>query len=343
MFVATPTSARWILGGVLAICSGALHAETPKTAAGFAPAVLPGKGLAQHPFLYAGEWDHRYPDQTMFVVRDGKVAWTYTIKLKDEAGQIQEFSDATMLSNGNIAFARKTGAGIVTPQKTLIWNYDAPPGFEVHVAQPIGLERVMLIQNGNPAKAMVINIRTGKAETEFKLSPGNPAATHGQFRRARMTLAGTLLVAHMDNNKVAEYDLDGKEIWAIAVLSPWAAVRLHNGNTLVTSNRGFVREYNSQGEKIWEFTQKDLPEIKLFNFQEANRLANGNTVMSLWCPGELRDPKEWPKSVQVIEVTAKKKLVWALRSWDNPANLGPATCIQLLDQPGKAEDGDQPR
>ena len=40
----------------------------------YAPAVLPGKGLAQHPFLYTGEWDHRANrDQTIFVVRDGKV------------------------------------------------------------------------------------------------------------------------------------------------------------------------------------------------------------------------------------------------------------------------------
>jgi hypothetical protein len=211
------------------------------------------------------------------------------------------------------------------------------------VAQPIGLQRVMIVQNGSPAKAMIINYSTGQTETEIKLTPGNPAGTHGQFRRARMTLAGTLLVAHMDNNKVAEYDLSGKEVWALAVLSPWAAVRLQNGNTLVSSNRGFVREFNPQGEKVWEFTQADVPSIKLYNIQEANRLANGNTVMSLWCPGELRDPKDWPNSVQVIEVTHSKKVVWALRSWDDPANLGPATCIQLLDQPGKAEDGDHQR
>ena len=37
---------------------------------------LPGKGLNQHPFLYAGEWDMRHPEaQSMFLVRDGKVVW----------------------------------------------------------------------------------------------------------------------------------------------------------------------------------------------------------------------------------------------------------------------------
>ena len=43
------------------------------------------------------------------------------------------------------------------------------------------------------------------------------------------------------------YDMDGKEIWSVAVPSPWAAVRLKNANTLVTSNRNFVREVIDDG------------------------------------------------------------------------------------------------
>lgn len=307
------------------------------------PAVLPGKGLAEHPFFYAGEWNHPSPDQHMFIVRDGKVVWTYSIKLKSPEGRIQEYSDATLLSNGNVVFARLTGAALVTPDKRTIWNYDAPKGFEVHVAQPLGLERVMMVQNGNPAKMMIVNTTTGVTEKEFVIPTGKPANTHGQFRRARITPAGTLLTAHMDHDKVAEYDMEGKEIWSLPVLSPWAAVRLKSGNTLVTSNKCFVREVNPKGETVWEFTQQDVPEIALLGLQEANRLANGNTVISNWCPGGIKNPKEWPASVQVIEVTPEKKVVWALRSWDEPANLGPATCIQLLDEPGLAENGDHQR
>lgn len=304
---------------------------------------LPGSGLAQHPFLYAGEWDFRQPDQTMFVVRDGKVAWTYSIPLKDAAGEIQEYSDATMLSNGNILFARKTGAGLVTADKKLIWNYNAPKGFEVHVAQPVGLDKVMIVQNGNPAKMMIITLGTGAIEKEFTLPTGNPAKQHGHFRRARLTAAGTLLATHLDNNKVAEYDMSGKEVWALAVLSPWGAVRLKNGHTLVTSGRGFVREYLPDGTVVWELSQKDVPDITLYGLQEASRLANGNTLISSWCPAGLKDPKDWPGSVQVIEVTPEKKVVWALSSWDEAANLGPATCIQLLDEPGAPEKGELQR
>jgi hypothetical protein len=90
---------------------------------------LPGNGPAQHPFLYAGEWDTRKPlEQSIFIVRGGKVVWQYSIPLRTPTDRIQEFDDATLLSNGNIIFSRVSGAGEVNPRKELVWNYEAPPG-----------------------------------------------------------------------------------------------------------------------------------------------------------------------------------------------------------------------
>ncbi len=323
-------------------------ASTPAVVAELAPAPfspkdIPGKGLAEHPFFYAGEWNHPSPDQTMFIIRDGRVQWSYSIPLKTSSGGIQEYSDATLRSDGSVLFAHMSGATLVSAEKKVLWHYDAPKGFEVHVAQPLGLNRAMLIQNGNPAKCMIVRLPGGDIEKEFILPTGNPGKTHGQFRRARLTAAGTLLAAHMDSNKVAEYDMEGKEIWSYSVPSPWAANRLKNGNTLLTSNRGFVREINAKGETVWEFTQTDVPDIKLFSLQEANRLANGHTIITNWCPNGIKDPKRWPESVQAIEVTSDKKVVWALRSWEGAANLGPATNLQLLDEPGVPENREQSR
>ena len=93
---------------------------------------------------------------------------------------------------------------------------------------------------------------------------------------------------------------------------------------------------NPNGETVWEFTQADAPEYKLGNIQTAQRLANGNTVMCCWIAGN-NDTRQWAGTVQVLEVTPAKKIVWALSSWENP-DLGPATSIQLLDQPGLPED-----
>ena len=140
----------------LALLAGGA-ATPPATAtapeAALSPAVLPGKGLAQHPFLYTGEWDTRRKDQMMSIVRDGKVVWSYSIPLNDADGTLEELGDATMLSNGNIAFCRKIGFSVITPDKKILWSIEAPKGTEMHSIQPLGTDRVMVVQNGNPAKA----------------------------------------------------------------------------------------------------------------------------------------------------------------------------------------------
>ena len=306
------------------------------------PAILPGHGAAQHPFLYAGEWDTRKPlEQSIFIVRDGKIVWEYSMPLKTEAGRNQEFDDATLLADGNVIFSRMSGAGMVSPDKKLLWDYAAPPGTEVHSCQSLGQNRVLIMRNGNPAQAMIINTATGKIEKEIPI-PNTVKGTHGQFRHIRLTPAGTLLVPHLGEGKVVEYDLNGKVLWTVATPSPWQAVRLKNGNTLIAGDRNrYAREVNAQGEIVWEFTPADAPEYQLGNLQTADRLANGNTVMCFWIAGD-NNTAHWPDTVQVLEVTPEKKIVWALSSWKNP-DLGPATSIQLLDEPGEVEHNEQAR
>jgi hypothetical protein len=298
------------------------------------PAPLPGKGLAQHPFLYCGEWQNRSTSQqVMYIVRDGKIVWSYTNPLKGELG------DCTMLSNGNIVFSRQFGASEITPDKKIAWNYDGPPGTEIHTTCPVGEDRVLIMQNGNPAKLLLIQKATGKVEKELVLQTRDANSVHGQFRHIRMTQAGTFLVAHMDLGKVVEYSMEGKEIWSVVAPSAWAAVRLKNGNTLISGNQvGYVREVNPKGETVWEINKNDLPGIPLYTVQEVDRLANGNTLINNWA-GSL-PMEDWPKTVQLIEVTPGKKVVWALRDWKT---LGPASATQLLDEPGVPENGDLQR
>lgn len=43
-------------------------------------------------------------------------------------------------------------------------------------------------------------------------------------------------------------------------------------NTLIASNQGNIVEVNKEGKTVWEVTQKDLPDFKLFIPQVAVRL-----------------------------------------------------------------------
>lgn len=290
------------------------------------PESLPGRGLAQHDFLYAGESKTR----DIYLVRGGQVVWEY----HDPSGR-GEISDAIRLSNGNILYAHQFGIKLINQEKQVLWNYAVPAGCEAHTAQPIGTNRVIFLLNGPEPKIIVANLASGKMERELPLPVGNPKSTHGQTRHARLTEAGTYLVAHMDKRTVAEYDESGKTVWSASVPGAWSAVRLKNGNTLVCG-RG-AQEIDPQGKTVWEFSSADVPDYKFNNWQIATRLPNGNTLMNCWVNSwsEKIDPETAP--VQALEVTPDKKVVWALRSWKNP-NLGPSTTIQLLDTPDAPEN-----
>lgn len=284
--------------------------------------------LAGHDFFYAGE----AKTQDMYLVRKGEIVWSF-----HNPGSRGEISDAVLLSNGSVLFAHQFRVTWIDSAKKVIWNYDAPEGCETHTAQPIGKERVIFIQNGPEPKCVVVNILTGKTEREFPLRVGNPKSTHGQFRHARLTTAGTLLVAHMDHAKVSEYDEHGNELWTTPFPSPWAAERLANGNTLVTGTK-LIREVNPAGEAVWECNPADLPEHEIKGFQIAARLPNGNTLVNNWVnswDGPV-DPAATP--AQALEITPAKKVVWTLKAWAAPTDLGPATTLQILDFPSVPED-----
>ncbi len=284
--------------------------------------------LAGHDFFYAGE----AKTQDMYRVKNGRIVWSF-----HNPGSRGEISDAVLLSNGNVLFAHQFGITLIDSEKKVLWKLDAPEGCEIHTAQPIGKERVVFVQNGPEPKCAVINITSGKIEREFPLEVGNVKSVHGHFRRARLTSAGTLLVAHMDHGKVSEYDEHGKEVWTTPFKGPWSAERLANGNTLITSTK-LIREVNSKGATVWECAPADLTGHQIHGFQIATRLPNGNTLLNNWV-----NPWDGPidfatAPAQAFEITPEKKIVWTLRSWNEPDNLGPATVIQLLDTPSVPED-----
>jgi len=293
------------------------------------PADLPGRGLAQHPMLYLGEGYNK-----MFVVAGGKVIWTY------QTGGGNEYDDVWMLSNGNILFSRMQYLAEITPDKKVVWRFDAPTNTEIHCCQPIGMDKVIFIENGLPPVLKIVNIKTGETEVQHDLpflQPPDRKNVHPEFRRVRYTAQGTYLCPFLNMHQVIEYDKNFNAIWTFTTndvppdlkFSPWAAIRLKSGNTLISDESGNATlEVNPQKQIVWLLKNSDLPEAYQMKSapQSCTRLANGNTILCSRGGGG---------KPQLVEVTPDKKVVWVLEDY---GQLGPATAVQILDDPGVPEN-----
>jgi hypothetical protein len=278
----------------------------------------PGQGLAQHPFLYYGEGNN-----VLYVVNHGRVVWTYALP---PGGEID---DAWMLSNGHIICTKQSDCYEITPQKEIVWTYHCPANTQIHSLQPIGLDQVMLVENGLPPHLYILNKKDNSRALARELpaiSATDPKTVHTQFRNCRITAQGTFLLPFLAEGRIEEYDQNWNKIWTVKSARPWSAVRLKNGNTLIPGDpNGFVDEVNPAGETVWEVAKDTLPGIPLSDVQTASRLANGDTLI---CNRGGKSP------VQAVEVTPDKQIVWVLQ---DDQDLPACTGIQLLDEPGFPE------
>jgi hypothetical protein len=118
----------------------------------------------------------------------------------------------------------------------------------------------------------------------------------------------------------------------VPVYSPWWAstrvIRLDNGNTLVGCTLGnLVIEVDAKGKTIWQLGNDNLQGKPINDACGAQRLPNGNTVITSHHAGA--------KQVKLLEVTPDKKIVW---TYTDNRNFG-IHHFQILDTNGKAIEG----
>ena len=277
--------------------------------------------LNRHQFFYAGQSKQR----RMFIVQDGKVAWQYNDQLKKG-----EISDAILLSDGHILVAHQYGIAEVTQDSRTLWSYAAPEGTEIHTIQPIGRTHVVFVQNGKPAKVVVMEIPSTRIVREFTVPVSENGSVHGQFRNARLTSRGTLLIANMGLGCIHEYNSEGKEIDRWDGFLPWSVQELPKGNLLITGRKGHIQEITRMGQTVWEI---NTTTFGITQPQKTVRLKNGNHIINNWYNEWSKTPMDTAHApVQAVEIDKQGKVVWQLCSWKDP-DLGPSTTIQLLDEP----------
>lgn len=280
--------------------------------------------LRRHNFFYTGQSKR----MRMFKVTDGQVSWNYDNALRDEQERLRgEISDAVLMTDGNILIAHQYGIAEIDPTGKTVWNYPAPEGTEIHTIQPIGRNHVVFVQNGKPAKVVVMKIPDAQVEREFEIPYSEKGSVHGQFRNARLTSRGTLLIANMAMGCIHEFNCEGGEVNRWDGFLPWSVQELPKGNLLITGRKGRIQEITLQGKTVWEMNTNDYGVTQP---QKVVRLKNGNHIINNWYNEWNKTPMDTTRApVQAIEIDTEGKVVWQLCEWRNP-DLGPATTIQLL-------------
>jgi len=82
-------------------------------------------------------------------------------------------------------FRMYVGAGVISPDKNLIWEFKCPEGTETHSCQPIGKDRrVNRTQRQSGLKWWSLNTAENKILKEI-IIPTTTTSTHVQFRHVR--------------------------------------------------------------------------------------------------------------------------------------------------------------
>ena len=275
------------------------------------------------------------------VARGGKIEWEMPW------GGIH---DVHVLASGHIMVQQGAAkiAEIDPSSKQIVWSYDsasqngnAGKPVEVHAFQPLAEDRILIAESGI---GRIIEIdRGGKLLKELKLKIDHPHP-HTDTRLARKLTNGNYLVCHEGDGTVREYDGgSGEVVWEYEVplfgQQPrgghgpeafgnkcFAAVRLGNGNTLISTGNGHsVLEVTPEKKIVWEVHQQDLRGITLAWVTTLEVLPDGHYVIGNCHAG--------PGNPQLIELDPKtRQVVWKFDQFETFGN--DVSNTQLLDIEG---------
>ncbi len=254
------------------------------------------------------------------ISEDGKTTWEH---------KIGPLHDLHQLENGNILFQTSWTRIVELDPKSgmIVWEYDAKASkqdrVEIHAFQRLQDGSTMIAESG---RSRIIEVSPSNEIThEVKLQVSKPDA-HRDTRLVRKLENGNYLVCHEGDGLVREYRTDGSTAWEYAVPlfdrkpAPghgveafgnqcFAALRLPNGNTLISTGNGHsIIEVTPEKQIAWKLDSTDLDGIQLAWVTTLQVLPNGNIVFGNCHAG--------PDNPQIIEVNRDKKVVWSFHDFD---------------------------
>ena len=270
------------------------------------------------------------------------VAGGQTAILKDDGTEIWKYPAATrdgfVLENGNLLLAVSKnkdypGGAVLelTRDGKVVFEYKGTQS-EVNTAQKLSNGNIMLTEAGATPRILEVD-SSGKVVVEVPLQCQN-TNHHMESRMARKLANGNYLVPQLFDKVVREYTPEGKIAWEYKAPDdlkegwPFTAIRLPDGHTLIDlTHSNTTVEVDKDGKVVWQLTNADLPSPLLKDPCGAQRLPNGNTVITSYGAGD--------QKVKMLEVTPDKKVVWTFER----EQKGGIHEFQILDTNGVPLEG----
>jgi Mala s 1-like protein len=303
--------------GLLAVCATLL---LPASNLAYSQSTPPSPGAGiRHSFLVLGA-------RTVIISENDQ------IQFEGSGGS----RDGFVLPTGNLLIGWGDRVEEITRTGQVVLSYRrSEQNQEIGTAQRLYNGNTLVTELGSHPRLLEISPR-GEIVLELPLQPETDNA-HMQTRMARQLKNGNYLVPHLLAFALKEYSPEGRVVRVLrtdlaelggrtAENWPFTAIRLDNGNTLVSLTHGNkVVEFNPQGEVAWKVLNSDVHGL----FKDpcgVQRLANGNTVVGSHGAST---------GVAMLELTPDKKIVWTT---DHPAAAA-VHHFQILTTNGRPEPG----
>ena len=285
----------YILLLTLQILPAGMQAQNPAK-------TLAGKPVIRHSFFIAG------PKFTGIIGENGEEIWN-----SDKPGA----RDGYVLPNGNILICWGDEVREYNGDKQVIFNFKKSAAEnELGTAVRLKNGNTLITESGKEPRLLEVD-HLGQIKIAVPLVPETDNF-HMQTRMARKLPGGNYLVPHLLAFSVKEYTPTGKivrsfktDLEALGGRSaenwPFTAIRLQNGNTLVTLTHGNkVVEFNPQGAVVWKISNDDFEEKPFKDPCGAQRLPNGHTVIASYGASE---------GIRLFEVDNNKQIVWTYNGY----------------------------
>lgn len=264
--------------------------------------------------------------KTAIINEDNSAAWEY----------MSGSRDGFVLPSGNILLAYSDRVEEVTRDRQIVFLYKrSPENSEIGTTERLYNGNTLVTELGKRPRLLEVSPE-GKIFLDVPLQPETENA-HLQTRMARQLKNGNFLVPHLLAFALKEYASDGQIVRVLrtdldeiggrkAENWPFTAIRLDNGNTVVSLTHGNkVVEFDPAGQIVWKILNSNVG--GQFNDPcGAQRLANGNTVIG---------SHGVSKPTAMLEVTRDLHIVWTS---NHPFAAG-VHHFQILTTNGKAERG----